>query len=153
MIMYVYLLFYSSVYFIVLYVCVQYYVCIIISMLSITDRFIIFYPFHVCFINCMIGESHPETMNEDLVDKLKALADRISQDEIRYPDIICVVESSSVYHGYYGHIGALKCTKYDLVFKKRLSSVCGVVRTNESMMSSVYQCMTQTRDDDTMVLY
>eukprot|EP01036_Dinobryon_divergens_P035898 gene35898-46607_t len=53
-------------------------------------------------------------MNEDLVDKLKALADRISQDDIRYPDIICVVESSNVYHGYYGHIGALKCTKYDL---------------------------------------
>ena len=104
-----------------MHVCVQYYVCIIISMFSIPDRFIIFYPCHVRFINWVIGESHPETMNEDLVDKLKALADRITQDDIHYPDIICVVESNNVYRNFY--TDALLCRKYDLVFKKRLSAV------------------------------
>jgi len=104
-----------------MYVCVQYYVCIIISMFSLPDRFIIFHHCHVCFINWVIGESHPETMNEDLVDKLKALADRITQDDIHYPDIICVVESNNVYYDCNNDF--LQCRKYDLVFKKRLSAV------------------------------
>ena len=49
--------------------------------------------------------------NEDLVGNLRAVAERITQDDIHYPDIICVMESN--YHSENGE------TFYMISFKQR----------------------------------
>ena len=81
---------------------------------SYLDRFIICYPWHMRFIRSLQVDS----IDEDWLDKMQALAEKITQDDVNYPDIVCVFQSSLLHVAGAGY----DRNNHSFIIKKRVPS-------------------------------
>ena len=64
-----------------------------------------------------------DSIDEDWLDKMQALAEKITQDDVNYPDIVCVFQSSLVHHSGSGSAASYDSNStHSFIIKKRVPS-------------------------------
>ena len=63
-----------------------------------------------------------DSIDEDWLDKMQALAEKITQDDVNYPDVVCVFQSSLLHVAGSGSGAGYDRNNHSFIIKKRVPS-------------------------------